>query len=337
MLAALLSLILLLLFSELASANFKRLAPLLEAWEQSKATHTEPTLWKGGFEKLAVLCWALGTSVPLLAFTVSCNFFVINENSASNFILGTMIGSNVIFLSLGLALLLLSGPLSFFRVRSVTSPVFLLLATVAFTYCSLNDHLTRWEGLLLLILAVGYGFYFRRFSSEWKYFERKHSPSSLLESSEGALPVIAILCLGLGFFVLAVLTAYPFVMKISEISAGNAKVDTKLAVHLVAFLLSIPWLIRSTASVRGSDTERALHISSLSHACLLNVLFLPGINALFWTLTVSSKMISVDLPVLLLLTGIFVSTLLIEKEKGGKLTPFLIASYLLYTGLGLLL
>ena len=48
------------------------------------------------------------------------------------------------------------------------------------------------------------------------------------------------------------------------------------------------------------------------------------------------ELLSVHLPALLTLTGIFVSALLIEKEEGGRLPYVLIAVYLVYTGVGLL-
>ena len=342
MLGALISLFFLLVFSEFSSANFKRLAPILEAWDASKRlpNQEEPKLalpWNGGWAKGAALLWALGSSIPLLAFSLACHLFLKDKAIASNLMLGSMIGSNVIALSLALGMILVAGPITFFRLRTMTSPVFLLLATVAFSYACLNYRISRWEGAFLLLLSVGYGFYFRSYSSEWKYFERNHPNESILESSDGLLPIFAFFCLGIGFFVLALGSAYPFVLWIYEYVSGGIVSDTKAAVHLVAFLLSTPWLIRSLLSLRESTTGRALTLTSLTHSCMLNVLFLPGIMALIWGSTLAPRLLSLDIPVLLVYTGIFVSVLLIEKESGRILTALLSVSYLLYTGLGVLL
>lgn len=335
MLSAALGLLFLLLFSELAAANFKRLSPVLEAWDGSKTPH----LLHGGWQKLAVFFWALGTSIPLLAFTLACHLFVNNPQTTSDLTLGATIGSNIIGLSLAFGLILLKGPIHFFRLRTITSPVFLLLATVAFTYVCLNNEITRAEGGLLLLLAIAYSFYFRRFSSEWTYYERQQVNHSLTESTDGLLPIIAVFCMGIGFFVLAVMVSYPFVTWIDGylLSSSTSLTYSKLATHVVAFFLALPWLFRSILSMKENDTGKALTLTSISHACLLNVLFLPGIVGLVEPLSFSMRIISVDLPVLLCLTGVFVCSLLVEKEKGGLLTILLIVSYLFYTGLGLLL
>lgn len=340
MVSAFLSLALLLLFSEFASANLKRLAPILEAWEQAKGspglagTESNPFPWLGGWEKLAALFWAFGVSIPLLAFTISCHLFLADAVKAQNFILGATMGSNIIGLSLAFGFVLLSGPLTFFRLRSVTSPVFLLLATVIFTYVCLNRVISIGEACILLSLLAAYVLYFRRFSSEWKYYERTFSGQSLLESAEGILPVVAVFCMGIGFFLLAILVAYPFVQALDRFPLFESHDSFRVGAHFVAFLLAVPWLSRCLYSLKGGSTPKAITMTSISHACLLNVLFLPALAAFLGTRDLSVQMLSIYLPALLIFTGIFVSALLIEKEKGGKLPWVLIASYVVYTALG---
>lgn len=344
MVSALFSLGFLLLFAEMASANFKRLAPVLEAWDQAKKSNAgapaaEPTTlfpWMGGWEKLAALVWAVGVSIPLLAFTLACHLFLENRSEAANFILGTVVGSNVIGLTLAFGFVLLTGPLTFFRVRTVTSPVFLLIATVVFTYSCLNNRLNFWEGLILLVLLAAYGIYFRRFSSEWKYYERTFARKSLLESSEGFLPILAVLCMGLGFFLLAVITSYPLVQELGRMvgPAAEGARAFKIGAHLVAFALASPWLLRCLLSSQEGTTSKAVTVSSISHACLLNVLLLPGMAAFLGARDLAPALLQLHLPMLFLLTGIFVAALLTEKERGGKLPWVLMVLYLVYTGLG---
>lgn len=343
MIGAVISLGFLLLFAEMASANFKRLAPVLEAWDQAKkgvgTTTGESTQlfpWMGGWEKLAALVWAVGVSIPLLAFTLACHLFLEDRGESSNFIIGTLVGSNVIGLTLAFGFVLLSGPLTFFRVRTVTSPVFLLLATVIFTYCCLNYRLNIWEGLILLVLLAAYGIYFRRFSSEWKYYERTFARRSLLESSEGFLPILAVLCMGVGFFLLAVVTAYPLVQELSRMAGPEASGIRafKIGAHLVAFALASPWLLRCLLTSQDGTTSKAVTVSSISHACLLNVLLLPGMAAFLGARDFAPALLELHLPMLFLLTGIFVAALLTEKERGGKLPWVLMVLYLVYTGLG---
>ncbi len=339
MLAPLLSLGLLLLLSEFAAANFKRLAPVLEAWDQSKKIQdqpdeTNPLLWLGGWEKLATLVWALGISIPLLAFALAAHLFLPDATIAGNLIVGSTVGGNVIGLSIGFALVLLSGPITFFRVRTITSPVFLLIATVVFIYACLNYRLTFGEGCLLLLMIVAYGVYFRRFSSEWKHYERTFTGQSLVESSEGFLPILALLCMGLGFFLLAVLAAFPFVMELGVWARGETSEAFRLGAHLVAFGLYIPWILRCLWYVKESSSAKALTVSSISHACLLNMLLLPAFAAFLGAKDLAPSLFFLYLPALFTFTATFVAALLIEKESGGILPWFLILFYLAYTGLG---
>jgi Ca2+/Na+ antiporter len=343
MLAAIISLIFLLLFAELSSANFKRLAPVLEAWDQAKKApgqapaDANPFPWIGGWEKLATLVWAFGASIPLITFALSCRLFLGDPTKAGNLILGTTVGANIVGLSLAFALALLSGPLTFFRLRTVTSPVFLLLATVVFTYMCLNKTLSPWEGSLLLLLMIAYGFYFRRFSSEWKHYERAFSGQSLLESAEGILPIIAVLCMGVGFFLLAILVAYPLVQELQNPTFLGETDPFRVGAIYLALFLSVPWLTRCLFGLGAGSTSRAITLTSISHACLLNVLFVPALASFLGASDLSSNLLTVHLPALLLLTGVFVSALLIEKERGGFLPWVLIGFYIVYTGVSLLI
>lgn len=342
MFATLSSLGFLLLFAEIASANFKRLSPVLEAWDLSKAPPGEATAepsplpWLGGWEKLAALVWAVGVSIPLLAFALASHLFLPNPELSGNLILGASVGGNILGLSLGFGIVLFSGPITFFRVRTITSPVFLLVATVIFIFTCLNTRLTIWEGLVLLVLVFAYGLYFRRFSSEWKHYERAFARESLVESSEGILPILALLCMGTGFFLLAVVAAYPFVTSLGELTRNEGPEAFRIGAHIVSFALYAPWLLRCLLATREGPTAKAITVSSISHACLLNVLLLPALAAILGATNLAPALISLYLPALFASTGIFVAALLIEKENGGKLPWILIIFYLAYTGLGLI-
>src|SRR5690348_12550667 len=96
------SLILLLVFSELAAANFKRLAPILEAWDQKRKNHDgkhpeeNENFWRGGWEKLAVLCWAFGSALPYIVFSLGALFFIPSQAIAGDLIVGITLGGNIV-------------------------------------------------------------------------------------------------------------------------------------------------------------------------------------------------------------------------------------------------
>jgi hypothetical protein len=334
------SLLALLACSELAAANFKRLAPVLEALEQKRSPGnqveaTEHTfLWAGGWEKLAVLCWALGSAMPYIAFSLGVLFFIPNQQTEGDLIVGLTMGANILALSLSFGLIMSRGHLSFFRIRSMTSPIFLLLATVAFSLVCINNRISRLEGATLVAIGISYGIYFRRFSSEWKSYERHHASRSLLEATEGIMPAVAVTCMGLGFTVLAVLFSYTFVR---WTSVSDVATHSTLALHIVAPVLALPSILRALHTRKLSDTGTALTLTGITHVCLLNTLLLCGSIALVRPLVVNAALTRVDLAALLCLTGVFAATLMIEKERDHGLSWTLILAFLVYTGVGLFL
>lgn len=333
------SLLALLACSELAAANFKRLAPILEALEQKLSPPKEDGapentfLWTGGWEKLAVLCWALGSALPYIAFSLGVLFFVPENETSGELIVGLTLGGNILALSLSFGLIMSRGHLSFFRIRSMTSPIFLLLATVTFSMICMDQTISRFEGALLVLIGVAYGLYFRRFSSEWKSYERHHASRSLLEATEGIMPAIAVFCMGMGFTVLAVLFSYTFV---NWASSSQVTAHSTIALHVIAPLLALPNILRALHTRRLSDTGTALTLTGITHVCLLNTLLLCGTIAIIRPLYVSTGLTRVDLAALLCLTGVFAATLLIEKERDRGLSWTLILAFLIYTGVGLL-
>lgn len=326
-----------LVFSELSASCFRRLTPLLEAWSNERTkTGNIDSDDRVGWERLALVSWAIAISIPLLSFTVSAYFFANSKLQASDFITGTLVGSNVIALAIGFAFIQLSGPIKFFRIRSINSPLFLLLATLVFVVCSLNARITIFEGGLLLAIALAYVMYFRRFSTEARYQQRMmRKRASELEPN--LLAVLAVACMGIGFFGFAIIACYPLLSFIQTLRFANATGYGVFAIHFVAVFLSLPWMTRILLSLFTSSTRRAFLVTNLTHACLFNLLILPGVMALLMPLSVNSGFIQYDMPFLLIVTVVFVCTLLIEKERSKYFPWVLLGSYLVYSAIGLVL
>lgn len=304
-------------------------------WNTENTDTGQTPPWAGTWEKLATVIWAVGTSIPLLVFAIGAHLFLADHTSAGNLVIGAALGSNIVSLSLAFGIALLSGPLTFFRLRSVTSPVFLLLATVIFIYMSLNLRLSIWEGFFLLLLILGYGFYFRKFSSEWKQFDRAIAKKTNLEGIEGVLPLVALICMGLGFFLLAIVVSYPFIHHLQEVMQDDTSRSFQAGAHVVALAISIPAIIRCSLALQAGPSAKAISLSSISHSCLLNVLFVPAMASFLGASDLNSSMLSFHIPTLFFFTGTFVATLLIEKERGGKLPWALLGLYFLYSFFGL--
>ena len=290
----------------------------------------------GHWEKLAILAWAFAGTIPLLAFSSTCMLFLDPDaNSTRNFIGGAIAGSNIVALGLLFGLVLYSSPLTFFRIRTMASPVVLFLATILFVLACLDAKISLLEGAALWALATGYAIYFRAYSSEWKYYQR-HSNDAAGQVAMGFLPVLSVLSMAFGFLLIAVIVAYPFASWIAAFGARNHFSGVMLGAQVVAPLLTFPWLIRILFSLGSSDTQKARSISSITHTCLLNILFLPGFLGFFRPLGLGRDMLMIDLPVLLFFTCTFVCTLLIEKQEGRALPSFIIIAYLVYIATGVL-
>lgn len=325
----------LLFFSELSAACFRRISPFLEAWSKARS-NVEPDPARIKRRTAAILAWAFASTIPLLAFSISCLFFLDPQlNSTRNFIGGALVGSNIVALGLLFGLILFSSQLTFFRIRTMTSPVFLFLGTVAFVFTCLDGNIRFFEGIGLWVLAIAYAFYFRAFSSEWEYHQR-HSNDAAEEFAGNLISVIAVLCMGFGFLLCAILAAYPFAGWIAIFGAHNNYSSVMLGAQVIALLLTFPWLIRVLFTLGSSDTQKARSISNITHSCLLNLLFLPGLLAMFQPLEIGREMLLLDLPVLLFFTGTFVSTLLIEKQEGRALPSFIVLAYIVYVATGVL-
>lgn len=318
-------------FSELSAACFRRLSPFLEAYSGGIGEErTEKRSW----DKLALVSWAFAGTIPLLSFCLTVIFFMDHHvHSTRSFIVGATIGSNIVGLGLLFGLVLFSSQLTFFRIRTMNSPVFLFLSTVVFLIACLDGKISLLEGVGLWLLALIYAFYFRAFSTEWKFYQRNANDAAT-ESAGGLLSIIAILCMGFGFLLFAVVSAWPFASWLSVFGAENRFPSEVLGVHVIAGLLTFPWLVRVLFTLGSTDTQKARSISNITHTCLLNILFLPGILAIFQVLEISPAILRIDLPVLFFFTGCFASTLLIEKQEGRALPGFIICAYIVYVAAG---
>lgn len=327
---AAMSLLGLLAFSELSAACFRRLSPFLEGY--SKRTNPESS--ERGWEKVALLSWAFAGTIPLLSFCLTVIFFMDHHvHSTKSFIVGATVGSNIIGLGLLFGLILFSSPLTFFRIRTMNSPVFLFLMTVVFLVTCLDGRISGWEGALLWIFAIIYAVYFRAFSTEWKVYQRNANDAAT-EVAGGLLSIISILCMGFGFFLFAIISAWPFAAWLSVFGAEHRFPSEVLGVNVIAGILTFPWLVRVLFTLGSSDTQKSRSISNITHSCLLNILFLPGILAIFQPLEISPAILRIDLPILFFFTGLFASILMIEKQEGRALPGFIILSYIAYVAAG---
>lgn len=337
---AILSLLLFLGFAELSAVCLKRLAPFLAAWlgdsldtsaSGESMIEAHPT-----WGRLAILGWAIGGMVPLLAFALGALlYFPDSPQTAMNLFMGATIGGNIIAVGLLFGLILYSSQLTFFRIRTMSSPIFLFLGTIAFIVVALDAKISKLEGVSLWLIAVAYAFYFRSYSSDWRYYQRQRKDATAAVPG-GFLVVLSIVCMGAGFFVLAALSSYPFLMWLLNFGVRNSYSDLLLGTTFMALLLNFPWILRVLFTLGASSTQKAMSVTNITHTCFLNLLLLPGIIALLAPIDIAPELLNIDIPVLFFFTGVFAATLLIEKQEGRVLPGLIIFLYFIYLATGVL-
>lgn len=323
-----LSLLGFLLFAELSAGSLKELAPKLSLWVSPKQDGEK---WK----KIALLFFSFAGAIPLLSFSIACLLFLEDKAELSvDLIAGAILGTNIIALALLFGLILYSSRLTFFRIRTMSSPVFLFLATMAFILVCLDRKISFVEGVFLWILAIVYSLYFRSFSREEKYYER-HSRKNA--SKESFVSIFVYLSMHIIFFIASILSANAFVLWLADWLMENNYSSLLVGAKVIALLISLPWIIRVLFTLSKSDTQKAMSVTSITHICLTNILFLPGVLSLFWVIELSSSTVSTQLPILLFFTGIYTVTVLIEKQEGRMLPTFILFSYFIYLAAGVIL
>ncbi len=325
------------LFAELSAACLKRLAPFLTAWiSQDSDGNSDPGELPSTWGRIAILAWAIGGMVPMLAFILAALLFLPDSRStAIDLSIGATIGSNVIALGLLFGLILYSSRLTFFRIRTMSSPIFLFLGTFAFIMITLDSHISKIEGIVLWAMAIAYAFYFRSYSSDWRYYQR-HTKDAAHELAGGFLPILSIICMGLGFFLFAVMVAYPFLQWLVVLGPSNSYSDLVLGTNFVALILAFPWIIRVLFTLGSSATQKAINVTHITHTCFLNLMLIPGVIAVLTPIDIPAELLQVDLPVLFFFTGVFAATVLIEKQQGRALPGLIILTYFIYLATGVI-
>ncbi len=298
--------------------------------DSAKGPEDLPPTWG----RIAILAWAIGGMVPILVFTLAAFLYLPRmQSTAVDLAVGTTIGGNIIALGLLFGLILYSSRLTFFRIRTMSSPIFLFLGTFAFIIVTLDAHVSKIEGVALWVMALAYAFYFRSFSSDWNYYQR-NTKDSADELAGGFLPILAIVCMGLGFFLFSVVVAYPFIRWLILFGETNAYSDLVLGTNFIALLLTFPWIIRVLFTLGASATQKAINVTNITHTCFLNLMLLPGVIAFIAPFDIATELLKVDLPVLLFFTGVFAATLLIEKQQGRALPGLILLTYFIYLSTG---
>jgi cation:H+ antiporter len=243
---------------------------------------------------------AFGTSAPELAVSLGASW-----QGESDLAVGNVVGSNIanVLLVLGVSAAVGGGLVVAQRIVRIDVPIMVGLSILVFVL-GLDNRLSRWEGLLFVVLLVGYVTWTvistRRATAaasetavETEYDEALSS-ERLRESS--TLADIGFVALGL---VLLVVGSQALVEAATDIARALEVSELVIGLTVVAIGTSLPEVATSVlAAIRG---QRDLAVGNAIGSNLFNILCVLGVTAAVSpnALEVPDGALSLDIPVMI--------------------------------------
>lgn len=269
---------------------------------------------------------AFGTSFSELAVSTLASFF-----GSPGISIGNVIGSNILNIALILGITALIYPLSVKSSTIKRETPFMILAGIFMIILSLNfldftgDQFVigRIDGLILILLFVGFIFYL--FRTAKKQRRRKKKPGKKVK--ENTLRLIAVIVLG---FAGILLGAQMLIYSSVGIAAYFGISETIIGLTIVAIGTSLPELATNIAAALKKEADIA--VGNIVGSNISNTLLVLGAAALINPIPVAMGMIMLDMAammILFILLMVLITTgQKLEKKEGIVLLTF----YLVYAG-----
>jgi cation:H+ antiporter len=258
---------------------------------------------------------ALGTSAPELL--VSLKAAISGHPDIS---IGNVVGSNISNIALVLGITAIIFPIAITSKLIKSDWSVMMLTGVLFYILSINNILSRWEGVIFLILIVIFIIYSIR--NGRRYYESTED-NSINIAWYWSLLIIIISSIGLVF------GAEWLVKGATEIARDFNVSERVISVSIIAFGTSIPELATSVIAAIKKETD--ISIGNIIGSNIFNILAILGITSTVTPINVSQPIINFDM---LWMLGISLLLLLLIIGKRKKLTRWggviLLLSYISY-------
>ena len=280
---------------------------------------------------VGLLFVAVLTSIPELAVSLYSAYL-----GEPDIALGTIIGSSITTIGLVLGVTAMFSPLVVESFTVLLEAPFLLLASVIlfvlsfrlFDFGSATYIIGRIDGLLMLLFFLIFLVY------TWKNTvfreSQKVSDEFMTAFKTGLVPFVKTLfvfLIGLGALFLG---AKIVVNTGMGIAAGFGIEKTVIGLILIAIGTSLPEFI--VALVGMYKKEYDLVIGNILGSCIITILFVGGITALYKPLLVNVHLVFVDMIVLMLMACFFQIFITSDKTVSRKEGTVLFVLYLVYIG-----
>lgn len=269
---------------------------------------------------------AFGTSAPELI--VSLNSAVMGNPGIA---IGNVVGSNIVNITLILGLTVMIFPIVIDRQVKVLDLPMMILATLLFTYFSLDGEISILDGTMLFSILLVYLIYVIRNS-------RKKTKKALAECDD--VLEIQLPAWKSGMFLLAGFVGLYFgsewfiegaVGIANQALEGHPDKDVIIGVTVVAFGTSAPELVASCVAAYRKQQDMAL--GNLVGSNIFNILAVIGITGIVKPIEVSQSTIINDYSWMGIAAGILTLSIYIGHKIGRLKGVVLFATYIAYVGL----
>lgn len=252
---------------------------------------------------------AFGTSAPEAAVSITSSLTGNNAMAVSN-----VIGSNLFNILLIIGLCAFLNELQIGRKLLEKDLPFLVIITILLSgFIVLNWNISRIEGIILLLLVIGYVGYL-------VYTARKSVESQYVDEAK-LTPLRSIIYIIIGF--IGIVLGGNFVVdSASSIAITLGMSETLVGLTIVAVGTSLPELVTSLTALKRDENE--LVIGNVIGSNIFNILFVLGASSTISPIVLQKSMI-VDIALMIFVTVlcyVFART----QEKFDKKEGFILVS-----------
>ena len=232
---------------------------------------------------------AFGTSAPEAAVSITSSLTGSNAMAVSN-----VIGSNLFNMLMVIGIAALFGDLLMEKKVLNRDLPFLVIITVIFVaFVFISGNITSIEGILLLIILIGYIIYLI-------HDARKTGAMNLVEKPKFSLPKsILLIVVGLAGIIIG---GDLVVDSASAIAIAVGMSETLVGLTIVAIGTSLPELVTSLTALRKGEND--LVIGNVIGSNIFNILFVLGASSAISAMTISQNML-IDIVFMIIITIIF--------------------------------
>lgn len=267
---------------------------------------------------IAVTVIALGTSIPELVVNI-----IAANNEAPDLGVGNILGSNIANIAFVLGATALLSPVPMDKKLLRFEIPFMIGSVVALLLLSYDNVISRLDGVILLILCL-------IFNGGIIYLGKKNQQAATNTNTPekekvSIFPALALTLVAIVFLILGA----ELIVNASVTIARHFKLsELFIGITIIAVGTSLPELAASISAV--IKKEDAISVGNIVGSNVLNILLILGITAIIFPIKIQSKVLTVDIPSVLLFSLVLSGAVILRKSLGRGFGFLLISGYFSY-------